>query len=97
MTIADLLDRIERVFPIDPNNKDECAKLSGSIIFEDTTSGVGADMFCYDSDHGDDLLGLEEIREELKYYRVISATLYVEEDDRYLYYTVYNDTVYTTT
>ena len=97
MTIADLLDRIERVFPIDPNNKDECAKISGSIIFEDTTSGIGADMFCYDSDHGDDLLGLEEIREELKYYRVISATLYVEEDDRYLYYTVYNDTVYTTT
>lgn len=97
MTIADLLDRIERVFPIDPNNKDECAKLSGSIIFEDTTSGIGADMFCYDSDHGDDLLGLEEIREELKYYRVISATLYVEDDDRYLYYTVYNDTVYTTT
>lgn len=97
MTIADLLDRIEEVFPINPNNKHECAKISGSIIFEDTTSGIGADMFCYDSDHGDDLLGLEEIREELKYYRVISATLYLEEDDRYLYYTVYNDTVYTTT
>lgn len=97
MTMLDLLDRIERVFPIDPNNKDECPKLSGAIIFEDTTDGIGADMFCFDSDHGDDLLGLEEMREELKYYRVISACLYVEEDDRYLYYTVREDEVYTTT
>lgn len=94
MTMLDLLDRIEKVFPIDPNNKDECAKLSGSIIFEDTTSNVGTDMFCFDSDNGDDLLGLEKEREVLKYYRVIGASLYVEEGDRYLYYMVYNDEVY---
>ena len=94
MTMVDLLDRIEKVFPIDPNNKDECAKLSGSIIFVDTTRDIGTDMICYDSDNGDDLLGLEKIRKELKYYRVIGASLYVEEDDRYLYYMVYNDEVY---